>query len=190
MTNRMDDQNTVQLKSRMVGALEVTKNDLLTVRTGRATPALIDHLEIMAYGGQKMKLVELATITVPDAKTLFVHPFDPTTRDDIIKGILTANIGLNPVSEGNDIRISIPPLSQERRQEYMKLARAKIEAGKIMIRQVRHEEMADLKREMEAKTITEDDKKHYEKIVQELTDEMIAELEHLAELKEKELMQI
>ncbi len=186
----MDDQNTVQLKAKMIRALEITKNDMATVRTGRATPALIDQLEILAYGGQKMKLREWATISTPDAKTLYVHLFDPSTREDIIKSILEANVGFTPVAENNDIRISIPPLSEDRRQEYIKLARAKLEAGKIMIRQVRHEEMADLKREFEAKQITEDDKKHFEKIVQEITDEMIAELEYLGELKEKELMQI
>ncbi len=186
----MVDQNTAQLKSRMLKVVEVTKNDLATVRTGRATPALIDHLEILAYGGQKMKLQELATISIPDAKTLYVHPFDPSTREDITKSILEANVGLSPVAEGNDIRISIPSLSEERRQEYIKLAKAKLEAGKVMIRQVRHEEMSSIKRDVDAKIITEDDKKHYEKIVQEITDEMIAELDHLGELKEKELLQI
>ncbi|MEK7165503.1 MAG: ribosome-recycling factor, partial [Patescibacteria group bacterium] len=87
-------------------------------------------------------------------------------------------------------RLSIPSLSKERRQEYLKLARAKLEAGKVMVRQVRHDEMAGLKRALEANEVTEDDRKRYEKHIQEITDEMIAELEHLEELKEKELLQL
>lgn len=186
----MDDPNTVAVKTKMLKALAVTKTDLSTVRTGRATPALVDHVEVVAYGAQKMKVQELATITTSDSKTILIHPFDPSTRDDIVKGILEANVGLTPVAEANDIRISIPSLTAERREEYIKLAKAKVEAGKIMIRQVRHEEMHGLKRKMDDKEITEDEKKRAEKHIQEVTDEMIAELDHLLELKEKELMQL
>ena len=187
----MDDQFSLEIKGKMVRAFEVTKNDRGTVRTGRATPALVEHIEITAYGGsQKLKLREMATITTIDSKSLVIHPFDPTTHEDIIKSISEANTGLNPVADGNEIRINIPPLSADRRQEYVKLVHAKLEAGRIMIRQIRHEEMADLKRDFEAKLVTEDDKKHYEKIIQQITDEMIAEIDRLGELKEKELMQI
>lgn len=187
----MDDQYSSEIKAKMLRALEVTKTDLATVHTGRATPALVEHIEINAYGAsQKLKLQELATISSIDTKTLVIHPFDPATRDEIVKGILEANIGFSPIAEGSEIRINIPPLSQERRHEYLKLARAKLEAGRIMIRQVRHEEMAELKKDYEAKLITEDDKKRAEKIIQELTDTMIAEIDHLGEMKEKELMQI
>lgn len=187
----MDDQFSSEIKQKMLKCLEVTRTDIATIRTGRATPALVEHIEVAAYGGsQKLKVRELATITTGDAKSLLIHPFDPATQEEIVKGILEANVGLSPVAESNDIRISIPPLSEERRQEYLKLARAKLEAGRIMIRQVRHEEMADLKRDFESRAITEDDKKRAEKIIQELTDEMIAELDHLGEMKEKELLQI
>lgn len=187
----MDDQFSSLIKSRMVKCLEITKNDLSTIRTGRATPAIIEHLEIPAYGGsQRLKLNELATISASDSKVLLVHPFDPSTIDDIIKGLQTANVGLSPVSDGNEIRISIPPLSLERRQEYLKLAKAKLEAGRVMIRQARHEEMNKVKKTFEEKEITEDDKKRQEKRIQDITDEFIAEIDHLGELKEKELTQI
>lgn len=172
-------------------SLEVTRNDLATIRTGRATPALVEHIDIKAYGGsQKLKVREIATITTSDTKSLLIHPFDPATQEEIIKGIFEANVGLSPVAEGSDIRISIPPLSAERRQEYLRLARAKLEAGRILIRQVRHDEMMDLKRDFESKSVTEDDKIRAEKTIQELTDEMIAELDHLGEMKERELLQI
>lgn len=187
----MPDQFAAAVLSKMQKSLEVTKADLATIRTGRATPALIENIVITAYGGNaKMKVREMATISAPDAVMLVVQPFDPATRDDIVKGIMEGNTGLNPAVEGEQIRISIPPLSEERRQEYLKLAKAKLEAGKVMIRQVRHEEMSRLKRSFETKEITEDDRQRQEKRLQELTDEMIAEIERLGELKEKELLQL
>lgn len=175
----------------MLKAVEVVKNDLSTVRTGRATPALVEHVEVTVYGGStKMKVRDVATITAGDAQMLTIQPFDPSTKDEIAKGIQEANIGLNPMVEGEIIRINIPPLSTERREEYLKLAKAKLEGGKVMIRQVRHDDMGKLKRAFEAKEITEDDRKRLEKQIQDVTDDMIAELDRLAELKEKELMQI
>lgn len=187
----MDDQFTASVKGKMLQAVDITKKDLATVRTGRATPALIDQIEILTYGGtQKLKLRELCTFTTPDAQTILVHPFDVKTSEDIIKGIQAANIGYLPIAQGNDIRISVPLISEDRRLEYIKLVQAKLEAGKIMVRQVRHEEMARLKRTYEAKEVTEDEKKREEKLIQVVTDEMIAELDHLGELKKKELLQI
>ena len=187
----MDDQFTTEVKAKMLKVLDITKTDLATIRTGRAAPALVENVEIVAYGGaQKLKVKELATITTQDSRMLVIHPFDPNTQDEIVKGILEANVGLTPSPDGTNIRISIPLLSQERRQEYIKLTKTKVEAGRVMIRQVRHEEMNDLRASFTAKEVIEDEKKQYEKMIQEITDEMIAELDHLADLKEKELMQI
>lgn len=187
----MTDDFLASVKAKMQKALEVTRTDLATVRTGRATPALVENMIISAYGGSsKMKVREMATITTQDNKTLLIQPFDPATHDEIVKGIQEANTGLSPVSDGEAIRISIPPLSEERRQEYIKLAKAKLEAGRVMIRQIRHEEMSKSKRAFEAKEITEDEKKREEKLIQEVTDEMTTELDDLGASKEKELMQI
>ncbi len=187
----MDDQYTQGLKLRMQKCVAFTKNDLGTIRTGRATPALIEHIEIAAYGGsQRLKLRELATITTSDAQTITIHPFDPSTKDYIVKGIQEANTGLNPISDGEVIRVVIPSLSQDRRQEYLKLAKVKLEAGRIMIRQVRHDEMAKLKRSFESKETTEDEKKRLEKQIQDETDRHITELETIGHAKEQELMQI
>lgn len=175
----------------MFKALEITKADLGTIRTGRATPSLVDNVVIVAYSGsQKLKIREMVTISAPDVQSLILHPFDPSTKEDIVRGIFESNLGLNPIIDGEMIRISIPPLSQERREEFLKLAKAKLEAGKVMIRQIRHDEMSQLKREYDNKEITEDDKKRFEKQIQEVTDEMIAEMDHLEHLKERELMQI
>jgi len=180
-----------QTRERMRKAIDVTRTDLATLRSGRATPALVEHIVISAYEGtQKLTVMELATVTASDAKTLIIAPYDPTIIAEIEKGILEANVGLTPVVDGEIIRITIPPLSQERRQEYIKLARTKIEAGRVMIRQGRHEAMRDLKKLFDEKQISEDERKHGEKMVQAVTDEMIAEIDAMGERKEAELLQV
>ena len=180
-----------QTRERMKKALDVTRNDLSSIRSGRATPALVEHIMIAAYGGsQKLRLMEMATITTMDAKTIVISPYDPSQLAEIEKGILEAKTGIIPVIDGEIIRISLPPLSEERRQEYMKLAKAKLEGGRVMVRQVRGDAMRELKKAEGDNTINEDQKKHGEKMVQELTDEMIAEIDGMGERKEQELLQV
>ncbi|MEK7543236.1 MAG: ribosome recycling factor [Patescibacteria group bacterium] len=178
-------------RDRMKKAIEVTQNDLSSVRSGRATTALVDHIVIAAYGGtQRLKVTELATITTMDAKTLVIAPFDPSIIGEIEKGIHETNSGLTPVVDGDIIRITIPSLSEERRQEYIKLARAKVEGGRIMIRQIRQDAMKEAKKLEGESKISEDEQKHAEKLIQELTDEVVADLDGLLERKEAELMQV
>jgi len=187
----MDDPMIVELKNKMVKAIHIIQEDLGTIRTGRATPALVENLTISAYGGTaQMRLKEMATITTEGPRMLIVAPFDPTAMRDVEKGINTANLGYTGAVDGNIIRIVIPPLTEERREEYIKLAHTKIEGGRVMIRQIRHEVMAQLKRSFEAKEVSEDDKKKLEKDIQTLTDEMMAELDNLRERKEKELREV
>lgn len=175
----------------MKKAVEATRTDLTSVRSGRATPALVEHIVIPAYGGtQRLKLMEMATIGVPDAKSILITPYDPSQAHEIVKGIQEANVGLNPVSDGDVVRISIPPLSQEQREEYIKLAKAKLESGRIMIRQVRQDAIKSLKREEDAGTVNEDQRKIGDKKIQELTDEMVAEIDTMGEKKEQELLQV
>ncbi len=180
-----------QTRDQMKKAVEITRLDLSTIHSGRATPALVENISIAAYGGaQRLKIMELATITTMDSKTIVISPFDPSIIAEIEKGLLEANSGLTPVVDGEVIRISIPPLSQERREEYIKLARTKLEGGRIMIRQGRHEAMHKLKMSEENKEISEDQRTQGEKHTQELTDEMIAELDGMGNRKEAELMQV
>lgn len=187
----MTDTLLNQTRDRMKKALEVTKTDLSSIRSGRATSALVDHIVIPAYGSsQKLKIMELSTITTMDTKTIVIAPYDPSIIREIEKGIMEAKNGLTPVIDGDIIRITIPPLSEERRQEYLKLAGAKIEGGRIMIRQIRQDAMHQVKKLLGGKQISEDDKKHAEKQIQELTDEIIADLDGLLERKEQELMQV
>lgn len=180
-----------QTRDRMKKAVEVTATDLSSIRSSRATPALVEHIVIHAYGGnQWLQVMELATITTMDAKTIVISPYDPSIIEEIAKGIEAANTGLTPVLDGEIIRITIPPLSQERRAEYIKLARAKVEGGRIMVRQVRADAMRQVKKILEDKEISQDDQTHAEKKIQELTDEMVADLDGILERKESELLQV
>lgn len=180
-----------QTRDRMKKAVEITQTDLSSIRSGRATPAIVEHIVIPAYGGsQRLKVMELATITTMDAKTIVISPFDPSIIGEIEKGIQEVNRGLTPVIDGEIIRITIPPLSEERRQEYIKLARAKVEGGRIMVRQVRQDAMRQAKKLQEEGSISQDDQSHTEKKIQELTDEMVADLDGLLERKEQELLQV
>ncbi len=182
------DPLAVQTKQRIQKVLEVIKGDISTLRTGRATPLLVENLVISVYGGStKLKIMELATVGVTDARTLVLTPFDPSIIQEIQKGIQEANIGFTPVIDGHIIRISIPQLSQERREELIKAMRHKLENGKIMVRQVRHEAMIEIKKEFEDR---EDDVKRLEKEVQKLVDETMEIIEDFGKQKEKELLQI
>ena len=175
----------------MLKAIGILRDDLGTIRTGRASPALVENVSITAYEGtQHLKVKEMATITTDGPRMIIISPFDPSIIKDIDKGINAANLGFGSYIDGMFVRINIPSLTAERREEYIKLAHAKLEGGRIMIRQVRHEMMADLKRKFEAKEISEDDKKRIEKEIQTITDEMMAEIEVLREKKETELREI
>jgi ribosome recycling factor len=178
-------------RENMKKAIEMTMGDLGSIRSGRATPALVEHIIINAYGGtQKLRVMEMATITTMDAKTIVIAPYDPSTITEIEKGVQEANSGLTPVIDGEIIRIGIPPLSEERRLEYIKLAKVKLEYGRVMVRQVRHDAMKHLKRAAEDKAISEDQQEYGDKQVQKLTDEMIAELDSVGAKKEAELLQV
>lgn len=178
-------------KTRMQKVLEVLKADLATVRTGRAAPSLVENIVINAYGGtQKLRVLELATIGALDPQTLVITPFDASIINEIQKGIQETNVGLNPVVDGQIMRISIPPLSQERREELVSLVRQKLEGGRIQVRQVRHEAMEGIKKKFNNKEISEDDLIRFEKEVQKLTDDTIAEIDALSKRKEEELMTV
>lgn len=183
--------NLDETKVNMGKVLEVLKTDLATVRTGRATPSLVEHINISVYGGStRLKVMELATIGTQDMQTLVITPFDHSVISEIEKGIREANVGLNPVVDGQIIRISIPPLSQERREQLIHLMKQKLENGRIMVRQVRHVVMHAIKKQYNDKTISEDDLMRLEKEVQKLTDDTISEIDSLGKRKEEELLQI
>lgn len=175
----------------MEKALEVLKEDLATIRTGRATPSLVENLRISCYeGSQDLKLLELASITVQDNQTLLLTPFDPTVIEEIEKGILESDLGLTPRVEGKMIRVKIPALSEERRKEFLSLAKKKLEGGRIMIRQIRKEARIEIRKAFENEELNEDEKDHLQEKVQDLTDNFNRKIEMLGKRKEEKLMKL
>lgn len=183
------DEGTV--RSKMQEVLDMVVVDIGTIRTGRATPGLIEELEVAVYGGQqKLKINELATISSPDTQTLTIDPWDKSIIGDIKQGILAANIGFNPSVDGEIIRISLPPLTTEDREKYVKLLSTKLESGRVMIRQVRSDAMRDIKKDFENKELSEDEKFNQEKRLQEITDEFVGKIDENGKKKEVELLQV
>ncbi len=183
----MESNFQQNLKQQINKVIEVMKNDLGTIRTGRATPALVENVVISAYGGStRLKLMELATVGVSDSQTIVITPFDQSIIEEIRKGIVDANIGMNPMVDGHIIRISIPSLSKERREELIKLMKHKLENGRIMVRQVRHQAMEDIKK----LDLPEDDTERSEKEVQKMIDESMQTIDSMGKQKEEELLQI
>lgn len=171
--------------------VDLVSNDLSGIRTGRATSSMVENIVCPAYGGtQFLKILELATITVPDPTMIVISPWDKSIIGDIRKGILEANLGMNPSIDGEVIRISIPPMTTEDREKFVKILSQKLENGKIMIRQARSDEMHEIKKKFEEKSITEDEKFADEKTLQELTDSHILKIEEMGEKKKQELLAI
>ena len=165
------------INQKMQKVVDSVLSDIAGIRTGRATPSLVENIMVPAYGGtQVMRVLEVASITAPDTQTLVISPWDKSIIGDIRKGILEANIGMNPSIDGEVIRISFPPLTTEDREKYVKLLSGKLENGKVLVRSVRADEMHEIKKRFEAKEITEDDKKDDEAKLQELTDLYIGKI--------------
>jgi ribosome recycling factor len=178
------------VRKEMSSVIDLVNSDVSTIRTGRVTSSLVENIVIPAYGGtQKLKVVELASISIPDPETIIIEPWDKSVIGEIRQGILASNIGFNPVIDGEIIRVTMPPLTTEDRQKFVKLLGTKLEQGKVMIRRIRGDVMHNIKKDFEAKTISEDEKFREEKRIQEITDEFIEKISAIGESKEKELLQ-
>jgi ribosome recycling factor len=183
------DDILLEAEDKMSKTEQVVVHELAGVRTGKASPALVENILVEAYGSQ-MRLRELAGITSPEPRMLVITPWDAANLHPIEKAILKANLGLNPAIDKKVIRLVFPELSGERRQEFVKLVRKMAEDGRVAIRHVRRDAMEALKKEVKAGHVGEDDEKHAEKELQKLTDEYIAKIDqHLAH-KEKEIMTV
>jgi ribosome recycling factor len=177
------------IEEKMKASIKVFRSDLATIRTGHATPALVEHIRV-EYAGVPMPLNQLAAISAPEAGLLVIQPWDKSGLRDIEKAISKSELGLNPSSDGNIIRITIPPLSEERRQELIKVVHRRTEERRIMIRNLRHEVMNELKIMEKDKTISQDEHKRAQDQLQKLTDFHILEAEKLSREKEQELMEV
>lgn len=183
------DENLV--KQKMQGAIASLQNTIGTIRSGRATPTLIQNLEVSVYGGtQKLRILEVASVTTPDSQSLLIDPWDKSIIGEIKKGIEAANIGMNPNIDGEVIRISIPPLTTEDRERFVKLLSVKLEEAKVTVRQIRADAMHGIKKEFEDRKITEDEKFAFEKNLQTLTDDFTTLVDEMGEKKKSELMQL
>lgn len=181
------DQSSINQKMQKV--VDSVVNDISGIRTGRATPSLVENIMVPAYGGtQMMRVLEVASITAPDTTMLVISPWDKSIIGDIRKGIMEANMGMNPSIDGEVIRISFPPLTTEDREKYVKLLSSKLENGKVLVRSVRADEMHEIKKSFEDKVITEDERKDSESKIQELTDLYIGKIEAVGESKKQELL--
>ena len=177
------------VEDKMQKAVEGLKKDLATIRTGRASPALVEHIKV-EYAGATLPLNQIAGISVPEAKLLIIQPWDPGSIRGIEKAILTSDLGLNPTSDGKIIRISIPPLSEERRQELIKLVKHRVEERKIVVRNLRREVTEELKEAEKNKDMTQDEHKRALNQLQKITDSFIADAEQVGQGKEAELRQV
>lgn len=182
----MSPNITEETKQRMRQVLEHFKRDLASLRTGRASAALIEGVLVEAYGAQ-MRLKELANITSPEARNLIVHPFDAANAAPISKAIDKANLGLRTVLEGKDVRVTFPELDQTRRKELINQCHKKLEECKVAIRGVRRDQNEVIKKKKASKELTEDEAKAAEHKIQELTDTSCKEADEITNVKTKEI---
>jgi ribosome recycling factor len=185
----MSDPVTDDVKKRMDSAIETFKKELSGLRTGRASPQLLDPVIVDAYGS-KMPLAQVGSVSIPEARMLSVQVWDQGLVTSVEKAIRDANLGVNPQSEGNVIRIRLPDLTQERRAELSKLGGKYAEAARVAVRNVRRDGMESAKKMEKDKKISEDDLKRLEKEIQKLTDDHVKKVDEMLVVKEKEIMQV
>ncbi|MCF7870005.1 MAG: ribosome recycling factor [Candidatus Omnitrophica bacterium] len=174
------------MEKNMEKAVEATKREFSELRSGRANPRMVEGVRVNYYGSPTL-LKELATIGVPEARMLVISPYDPTSVKEVEKALLQADLGITPINDGKIIRLVVPPLSEERRDELIKMVKKIAEEGKVSIRTIRRGGREDIKNLEKDKEISEDDKYDAEEQLQKLTDQYIKKLDTLLEEKEKEL---
>ncbi|RST31076.1 ribosome recycling factor [Sphingomonas ginkgonis] len=183
----MPAYNKADIQRRMTGAVDALKHDLGGLRTGRASTALLDPIQVEVYGAN-MPLNQVATISAPEPRMLSVQVWDKSNLSAVEKAIRNAGLGINPITDGPNIRLPIPDLTEERRKELAKLASQYAEKARIAVRNVRRDGMDALKTDEKKKEISEDEHKRLDTEVQKLTDDTIKEIDTAAAAKEKEIL--
>jgi ribosome recycling factor len=176
-------------ENRMHSAIQALEDDLAGIRTGRASPALVERLQV-DYFGSPTPLIQLATISVPEPRALLIRPFDPSSLKAIERAILASDLGLTPNNDGKSIRLNLPPLTEERRRELVKVVHNRLEEARVAIRNVRRDLKKDLEDFEKEKLISEDDRKRGEDELQKVTDRFIQEVEKIGQRKEQEVMEV
>ena len=185
----MTEKVLAECESHMKKAVQALQDELATIRTGRASPALIERLHVEAYG-TTAPLNQLASISVPEARLLVVQPWDPSLVTAIEKAIMKSDLGLNPSSDGRLIRVVIPYLSEERRRDLIKLVHKKVEEGRVAVRACRHQALETMEHMQKNKQISEDEFKRVKERLQKITDSYIGKVEEVGSNKEEEILEI
>ena len=185
----MIDDVLAEARQAMDKAIQALNNDLAALRTGRASPALVDKL-MVEYYGTPTPLKELALISIPEAQLIAIKPYDPGAMKNIERAILQSDLGLTPNNDGKIIRLQIPALTEERRRELTKQASKRVEEAKVAVRNIRRSGLEDLRSFEKEKMITEDDFYFGKDELQELTDEHIKKVDEIGEAKEREILEI
>jgi ribosome recycling factor len=178
-----------EIESRMHKCVESTRSEFASIRTGRASPALLDRIVVEAYG-QSVPLKQVAGVSTPDSRTLLITAWDKGVVPSIRKAVEKSDLGLTPNVDGSAIRLAIPPLNEERRRDLAKLIKKKAEDGRVAVRNVRHRAHDELKGQLKSHDITEDDNKRMQDSLQKLTDKYVKEIDGLVAAKEKEIMEV
>lgn len=175
-------------RKQMEQTLEHYKNQILKIRTGRASTSLLDGVYVDYYGSSTA-LSQIANVSTPDARSIIINPYDKSMLQAIEKAIQQADLGFNPQNDGAILRVPVPPLTEERRKEFVKLTKKYAEEGKVAIRNIRRDSMEELKKEEKNKAITEDEQKKGSDQLQKITDDFISRLDKIVADKEKELLE-
>jgi ribosome recycling factor len=178
-----------EAEERMKGAVEALEEDLAGIRTGRASPALVEKLAVDYYG-MPTPLMQLATISVPESRMLMIRPFDSSTLRNIERAIQASDLGLTPNNDGKVIRLNLPPLTEERRHDLVKLVHNRLEEARVAVRNVRRDGIKDLREFEHEKLISEDELEEGEENLQKLTDKYIELVNEIGVRKEKEIMEV
>lgn len=185
----MTKQILKDAEERMRKSIETFRHDLASMKAGRATPAMLDKLRVDYYG-TPTPVNQVANIDVPDSRTLVIKPWDRSMIKAVEKAILTSDLGLNPNNDGIVIRLSIPPMTQDRRKEMVKVVHKRAEEERVVIRNIRRDANEQIKKSEKEKAISEDESKRAHDEVQKLTDKMIKEVDGIMDHKEKEIMEV
>lgn len=185
----MIEEIIAEATSRMEKSMDALHRELLTVRTGRAAPSLVERIMVEQYGTE-MPLNQLANIAAPEARLITVSPWDKSTIGAIEKAIRKSELGLNPNNDGSMIRIAIPPLTEDRRKEMVKIVHGKVEEAKVAVRNIRRDAIHQAKEFKDEKMISEDDERRAESQIQDLTNKFTSQADDMGKTKEKDLMQV
>jgi ribosome recycling factor len=186
---KMIKETFIETESRMKSTIQSLEDDLSTIRTGRASPSLVEHLPVDYYGAPT-PMMQLASISIPEPRVIMIRPFDPSTMKTIEKAILASELGLTPNNDGKVIRLNLPVLTEQRRKDLVKMVHTRLEEARVSTRNIRRDVLKDIREFEKEKLISEDDLKRGEEDLQKLTDKTIQTIDGVGLKKEKEIMEV